>query len=58
MTVCHTIAEVLAAADRDAAKDPPLSQYQADLVAALLASHRAMLARVWSEGDANEAEPQ
>jgi hypothetical protein len=33
MTVCRTIAEVLAAADADSRDDPPLSQDQADLVA-------------------------
>jgi hypothetical protein len=44
MTVCRTIAEVLAAADADSRDDPPLSQDQADLVAALLAPHRDMLA--------------
>jgi hypothetical protein len=57
MTVCRTIAEVVAAADRDAAKDPPLSQDAVDLAAALLTPHRAMLASVRSEGDADEAEP-
>jgi hypothetical protein len=31
MTVCRTIAEAAAAADRDAAKDPSLSQDAADL---------------------------
>jgi hypothetical protein len=40
-TTCRTLADVLAAADRDAASDPPLSQAQADLIAALLAPHRA-----------------
>lgn len=36
---CRTLAEVLAAADADSAGDPPLSQDQADLVAAILAPH-------------------
>jgi hypothetical protein len=40
-TTCRTLADVLAAADRDAANDPPLSQAQADLIAALLAPYRA-----------------
>jgi hypothetical protein len=38
---CRTLAEVLAAADRDSLDDPPLSQEQADYVAALLAPHLA-----------------
>jgi hypothetical protein len=38
MTFCRTVADVLAAADRDSQGDPPLSQEQADLTAALLAS--------------------
>jgi hypothetical protein len=50
MTVCRTIAEVVAAADRDAATDPPLSQDAAELAAALLTPHRAMLASVRSGG--------
>jgi hypothetical protein len=58
MTVCRTLAEVLAAADRDAAKDPPLSQETADLIAALLTPHRAVLASLRSERDADEAEPR
>jgi hypothetical protein len=56
MTACRTIAEV-AAADRDAAKDAPLSQDAVDPAAALLTPHRAMLASVRSEGDTDEAEP-
>lgn len=36
MTYCRTVPEVLAAADHDAQADPPLSQEQADLTAALL----------------------
>lgn len=39
--ICRTLDEVLAAADADAAGDPPLSQDQADLVAAILAPHQA-----------------
>jgi hypothetical protein len=39
MTVCRTLDEVLAAADADSASDPPLSQDQADLIAAILAPH-------------------
>lgn len=35
----RTLAEVLAAADRDSSADPPLSQDQADLVAAILAPY-------------------
>jgi hypothetical protein len=44
VTACRTLAEVLAAADADSRDDPPLSQGQADLVAALLAAHREPLA--------------
>ena len=40
MTVCRTLAEVLAAADRDSKDDPPLSQAQVDYVAAVLAKFR------------------
>jgi len=36
--ICRSLAEVLAAADRDAAELPPMSQETADLVAAILAS--------------------
>jgi hypothetical protein len=39
-TVCRTIEEVVAAADRDADNDAPLTQAQADLVAAILAPYR------------------
>jgi hypothetical protein len=38
MAVCRTIDEVLAAADADGANDPPLSQAQADFVAAIFAA--------------------
>lgn len=38
MTVCRSLADVLAAADADSRNDPPLSQETADLVAAILAS--------------------
>jgi hypothetical protein len=40
MTLCRTLDEVLAAADADSRDDPPLSQDQADLIAALLAPYR------------------
>jgi hypothetical protein len=40
MTACRTLDDVLAAADADSAGEPPLSQDQADLVAAILAPHR------------------
>lgn len=36
MSTCHSLAEVLAAADADSLADPPLSQETADQVAALL----------------------
>lgn len=42
--LCRTLADVYAAADADSAGDPPLSQAQADYVAALLAPHVAALA--------------
>jgi hypothetical protein len=58
MTVCRTMAEVLAAADANSKNDPPLDQHTADLVTALLEPHRAMLARVRSERDANSTEPR
>jgi hypothetical protein len=38
MTLCRTVDEVLAAADADSQGDPPLTQDQADFIAALLAS--------------------
>ena len=38
MTACRTLTDVRAAALADAAGDPPLSQDQADLAAAILAS--------------------
>lgn len=40
MTACRTIAEVLDAADRDSAADPPLTQAQMDYYAALTAMAR------------------
>jgi hypothetical protein len=58
MTVCRTIAEVLAAADADSRDDPPLSQDQAGLVAALLAPHRDMLASPRGVPDGPAAEPR
>lgn len=36
MTACRTLAEVRAAALRDALDDPPMTQETADLVAAIL----------------------
>lgn len=36
--ICRTVADIHAAAAADAACDPPLSQEQADLAAALLAA--------------------
>jgi hypothetical protein len=39
MTLCRTLDEVLAAADAESVRYPPLSQAQADRVAAILA-HR------------------
>jgi len=45
MTICRTLSEVRAAALAEAASDPPLTQQQADLVAAiLLAAGQADLA--------------
>ena len=44
MTLCRTIADVLAAADRDSKGDPPLSQAAADLVGAILASRQPVRA--------------
>jgi hypothetical protein len=35
--ICRTLAEVIAAADRDSVALPPLSQEQADRVAVILA---------------------
>jgi hypothetical protein len=43
MTRCFTLDDVLAAADADSQGDPPLSQAQADLIAALLAPYRAAI---------------
>ena len=40
MTTCHSITEVEAAADTDAAGDEPFSQETADQVAAILAATR------------------
>jgi hypothetical protein len=42
--ICRTVADVIAAAHADGKDDPPLSQEQADYVAALLASHRTTAA--------------
>lgn len=39
VVICRTLAEVYAAADADPAADRPLTQAQADYVAALLAAH-------------------
>jgi hypothetical protein len=43
MTRCFTLDDVLAAADADSLNDTPLSQAQADLIAALLAPYRAAI---------------
>ena len=45
MTLCRSLAEVIAAAQADAAADPPLTQEGADQVAAILAPWYAQLAR-------------
>lgn len=39
MTLCRTLADIEAAAERDAAADPPLTQEQADRIAAILAPY-------------------
>jgi hypothetical protein len=44
MTVCRTLDEIWAQGAIDGAGDPPLTQAQADLVAAILAPHRARMA--------------
>lgn len=38
MSLCRTIDDVIAAADRDSAADQPLTQAQADLIFAILAA--------------------
>jgi hypothetical protein len=43
MIICRTLHEVSAAAQADARDDPPLTQDQAGLVAAILWSWRALL---------------
>lgn len=40
MTICRSVEEVRAAALADARDDPPLTQDQADLIAAILAPHQ------------------
>lgn len=40
MTTCRTLDEVLAAAGADSIGEPPLTQDQADLIAAILAPHQ------------------
>jgi hypothetical protein len=42
--VCRTLDEITAAGARDALNDPPLTQAQADRVAAILAPYRRQLA--------------
>jgi hypothetical protein len=37
MTWCRTLDDILAAANADSTNDPPLTQVQADLLAAILA---------------------
>jgi hypothetical protein len=44
MTALRTLDEIWEAGAADGAGDPPLSQAQADLVAAILAPHRRALA--------------
>jgi hypothetical protein len=39
MTICRTIADVLAAADADSLSDPPLTQDQVDYAAGMIAPH-------------------
>jgi hypothetical protein len=41
VTLCRTLADVEAAALADAKDEPPLTQDQADLIAAILAPHQA-----------------
>lgn len=41
MTACRTVEEVRAAALADSRDDPPLTQEQADLIAAILATRKA-----------------
>lgn len=43
MTLCRTLDEIYAAAARDALADPPLTQEQADRVAAILAPRWAAI---------------
>ncbi len=43
VTLCRTVADVLAAADRDSKSDPPLSQATADLVGAILSSRQPLI---------------
>ena len=44
MTTCHSLGEVLAAADADSADEPPLTQEQADEIAVILYPARAQTA--------------
>jgi hypothetical protein len=55
---CKTIAEVEAAAVEESKDDPPLTQDQADYVAALLAPYRGQMAAASGEtpADANSCE--
>jgi hypothetical protein len=46
MVVCRTLDEIYAAAAADAAGDPPLTQAEADRVAAILAPYRLRLGPV------------
>jgi hypothetical protein len=45
MAVLRTLADIEAQARLDALADPPLTQAQADRIAAILAPHRRQLAR-------------
>lgn len=41
--LCRNLTEVFAAADADSVNDPPLTQAQADRIAAILAPHLRVL---------------
>jgi hypothetical protein len=55
VTTCRTLDEVIAAAKADAADAEPLSQDQADLVAALLAPHWRLAGEVGQDVPASQA---
>lgn len=50
MAVCRTLEEIWIQASIDALDHPPLTQAQADLVAAILAPHRARKAALQAAG--------